>query len=72
MLEGDITDHNVQFCASMWTPSEADAIQSKARAIQPGILTYALPHGLQVAQGPDAVVQHLVANVPKLLEQGKG
>ena len=56
----------------MWTPAEADAIQSTARAIQPGIITYALPHGLQVVQGPDAVVQHLVDNVPKLLEKGKG
>ena len=56
----------------MWTSDEAESIQNTARAIQPEIITYALPHGLQVAQGPDAVVQHLVDNVPKLLEKSKG
>ena len=51
----------------MWTKSEAEEIQSIARAIKPDILTYALPEGLQEAKGPDAVVEHLVENVPKLI-----
>jgi hypothetical protein len=39
------------------------------RKARPGIKTYAIPHGLQVEKGPDAIVEHLVENVPKLLEQ---
>ena len=61
----------LQFCASMWTSTESDTIQSTARGIRPGIITYALPHGLQVSEGPDAVVDHLVRAVPELLEKDK-
>lgn len=52
----------------MWTPEESAQIRETARVICPGILTYAVPQGLQVAEGPDAVVKHLVENVPALLE----
>lgn len=57
-----------QFCASMWTKAEVEEIRSIARETKPGILFYALPVGLQVEKGPDAVVEHLVQNVPSLLE----
>lgn len=33
-----------------------------------GILTHAIPQGLQVERGPDAVVEYLVENVPILLD----
>lgn len=52
----------------MWTAEEAATIQATARAIKPDIKTYALPHGLQVSEGPDAVVQHLIDAVPTLLD----
>jgi hypothetical protein len=58
-----------QFCASMWTSEQATQIQVIAQKARPGIKTYAIPHGLQVEKGPDAIVEHLVENVPKLLEQ---
>ena len=51
----------------MWTPEEAEQIQSIAKSIVPGILTYAIPEGLQVEKGPDAVVEHLVEVLPRLL-----
>jgi len=57
------------FCASMWTSEQATQIQVIAQKARPGIKTYAIPHGLQVEKGPDAIVEHLVENVPKLLEQ---
>ncbi|GKT41566.1 uncharacterized protein ColSpa_01747 [Colletotrichum spaethianum] len=47
---------------------EADQILSTARSLRPGIKTYAIPHGLQVERGPDAVVEHLLEKVPQLLE----
>ncbi|KAF2486957.1 hypothetical protein BDY17DRAFT_321704 [Neohortaea acidophila] len=62
---------NVLFCASMWTPEEAEQIQSLARDANPSIVTYALPQGLQVQRGPDAVVEHLIENVPRLLDSAK-
>ena len=58
-----------QFCASMWTSEQATQIQAIAQKARPGIKTYAIPHGLQVEKGPDAIVEHLVENVPELLEQ---
>jgi len=33
----------------------------------PGIKTHAIPQGLQVEHGPDAVVEYLTENIPKLL-----
>ncbi|KPM41297.1 hypothetical protein AK830_g5224 [Neonectria ditissima] len=64
-----VTKHkpNVLFCASMWTPEEADTIFSTARSVVPNIKTHAIPTGLQVERGPDAVVDYLVEEVPKLL-----
>lgn len=51
----------------MWTPEQAARIQEIARSIVPGIKTHAIPEGLQVQKGPDAVVEYLVENLPKIL-----
>lgn len=55
----------------MWTKEEAEKIQSIAREARPGIVTYAIPHGLQVERGPDAIVEHLREKVPSILESVK-
>ena len=52
----------------MWKPSEAEEIQTIARSLVPGIITHAIPEGLQVAKGPDGVFEHLMETIPKLLE----
>ena len=52
----------------MWTDAEVQKIRATAEATRPGIAFYALPQGLQVEKGPDAVVEHLVQNVPGLLD----
>jgi hypothetical protein len=52
----------------MWTAEEAEKIQSMARAIVPDIKTHAIPTGLQVEKGPDAIVEYLVEKVPGLLD----
>lgn len=57
-----------QFCASVWTSEEAAEIQTIARRVKSDIATYALPQGLQVQQGPDAVVDHLKCMVPQVLQ----
>lgn len=54
----------------MWSPEEAAEIHSIARRIRPDIKLHAIPQGLQVQNGPDAVVEHLIVEVPKLLNQG--
>ncbi|KAF5009858.1 hypothetical protein FDECE_3953 [Fusarium decemcellulare] len=59
---------NVLFCASMWMPEEQDKIQALARSIVPDIKTHAIPTGLQVDKGPDAIVEYLVEQVPLLLD----
>lgn len=52
----------------MWTAEESEQIQATARSIVPNIKTHAIPHGLQVERGPDAIVEHLLEKVPQLLE----
>jgi hypothetical protein len=51
----------------MWSPEESEEIQSTAREIVPDIKTHAIPEGLQVQKGPDAVVEYLKEQIPKLL-----
>ncbi|KAL5347843.1 hypothetical protein ACLOAV_007253 [Pseudogymnoascus australis] len=58
---------NKQFSASMWTPEESDRIQAIARETKPGIKTMALPQGLQVEKGPDAVVEYIKEKWPGLV-----
>ncbi|KAK7720611.1 hypothetical protein SLS57_005390 [Botryosphaeria dothidea] len=56
------------FTASMWTPEQSKAAQETARKIVPNVKTFALPQGLQVNKGPDAVVEYIKENLPALLE----
>jgi hypothetical protein len=51
----------------MWTPEEAEEIQHIARETVPGIKTMAIPHGLQVERGPDAIVEFLKEEWPRLV-----
>lgn len=53
----------------MWTAQQAAEIQAIARRLRPGIRTHAIPYGLQVEKGPDAIVEYLLENVPPLLDQ---
>ena len=57
-----------KFCASMWTPEESAKIQQIAKSIVPDIKTHAIPEGLQVQGGPDAVVNYLKENLPAILD----
>lgn len=59
---------DVLFSASMWSPQEANEIKDLAESIRPSVTTHALPHGLQVEGGPDAVVEYLIEVVPRLLD----
>ncbi|EEU37429.1 uncharacterized protein NECHADRAFT_51317 [Fusarium vanettenii 77-13-4] len=65
-----VTQHkpNVLFSASMWTAEEAQQIHSLAKSIVPDIKLHAIPTGLQVEKGPDAIVNYLVEKVPPLLD----
>ncbi|KAJ5727613.1 hypothetical protein N7493_005433 [Penicillium malachiteum] len=65
-----VTEHkpDVLFSASMWTDEEAKQIHEIARSIVPDIKLHAIPTGLQVERGPDAIVEYLVEKVPPLLE----
>ncbi|KAL1624194.1 hypothetical protein SLS54_004124 [Diplodia seriata] len=56
------------FTASMWTSEQSQTAQETARKIVPDIKTFALPQGLQVERGPDAVVEYIKENLPALLE----
>jgi hypothetical protein len=51
----------------MWTKEESDEIQRIAREIVPGIRTMAIPQGLQVEKGPDAVVDFVKGKWPSLV-----
>jgi hypothetical protein len=52
----------------MWTAEESDEIQRIAEETVSGIRTMAIPFGLQIEKGPDAVVAFLKENWPKLVE----
>ncbi|KAI6780265.1 uncharacterized protein J7T54_003044 [Emericellopsis cladophorae] len=65
-----VTKHrpDVLFSASMWSEEEAAKIRSLAQSVVPDIKTHAIPQGLQVERGPEAVVEYLVEKVPALLD----
>lgn len=52
----------------MWTAEEANEIQEIAKSTKPGIKTMAIPHGLQIEKGPDAVVEFLKEQWPGLVD----
>lgn len=52
----------------MWTAEQSKEIEAIARTIVPDIKFHAIPYGLQVARGPDAIVEYLTDQVPTLLE----
>jgi hypothetical protein len=52
----------------MWSSEEAEKIRSIAEKERPGIKTHAIPQGLQVERGPDAIVEYLLEIVPSLLD----
>lgn len=52
----------------MWTKAESDNAFRIAREIVPHVKTLAIPEGLQVEKGPDAVVDFVKENWPKLVE----
>ena len=52
----------------MWTPEQSQEIEAIARTIIPDIKFHAIPYGLQVAKGPEAIVEYLTDQVPTLLE----
>ena len=52
----------------MWTAEESTEMREIAKSIVPNIKTYAIPYGLQVEKGPDAIVEHLKEQIPLLLD----
>lgn len=50
----------------MWTAEQASAVMAQAREVNPAVKTLALPQGLQVERGPDAVVEYIKEQLPRL------
>jgi hypothetical protein len=44
----------------MWSVEESNEIRRIAKTVVPHIKTYAIPQGMQVNEGPDAIVAHLI------------
>ncbi|KAL5390048.1 hypothetical protein DPSP01_002105 [Paraphaeosphaeria sporulosa] len=55
------------FSASMWTAQDVVEIQQTARSVKSDVKLHAIPFGLQVERGPDAIVEHLLEQIPLLL-----
>jgi hypothetical protein len=68
-VEAKVTEFrpDVLFCASMWTVEESNEMRAIAKSIVPDIKTHAIPQGLQVNEGPQAIVEHLKEQIPLLL-----
>ena len=52
----------------MWTADQSAEIEAIARDIVPNIKFHAIPYGLQMENGPEAIVEYLTEQVPKLLD----
>lgn len=52
----------------MWSPEEPSKIFAMTKTVVPDIKTHAIPTMLQVQRGPNAVVEYLLKEVPKLLD----
>lgn len=50
-----------------WTPEQQEEIQRIAKETIPGIRTAAIPTGLQVEKGPDAVVEFLKGKIDDVM-----
>ncbi|KAL1601771.1 hypothetical protein SLS60_006686 [Paraconiothyrium brasiliense] len=59
---------DILFSASMWTTEDVTEIQRIARSTKPDVKLHAIPFGLQIEKGPDAVVEHLLEQIPRLLQ----
>ncbi|KAJ4304481.1 hypothetical protein N0V90_000007 [Kalmusia sp. IMI 367209] len=57
----------VKFSASMWTEEDVAQIQQTARSVKSDVKLHAIPFGLQIERGPDAIVEHLLETIPRLL-----
>jgi hypothetical protein len=51
----------------MWTPEQSKIALDAAREVNPKVKTLALPPGLQVNRGPDAVVDYIKEKLPELV-----
>ncbi|KAK4894266.1 hypothetical protein LTR27_007399 [Elasticomyces elasticus] len=56
------------FTASMWSPEQSSQVFEAARKVNPNVKTLAIPQGLQVEKGPDAVVEFIKEQLPVLLK----
>jgi hypothetical protein len=62
-----VANYYNQFTASMWTPEQSSWVLAQAREVNPNVKTLAIPQGLQVQHGPDAVVAYVKEQLPALL-----
>lgn len=51
----------------MWTADDVVEIQQLAQSTKPDIKLHAIPFGLQIEKGPDAIVEHLLDQIPSML-----
>ena len=51
----------------MWTTEDVAEIQQTARSVKSDVKLHAIPFGLQIERGPDAIVEHLLEQIPLLL-----
>ena len=51
----------------MWTDEDVVEIQKTAQTIKSDVKMHAIPFGLQLEKGPDAVVEHLLEQIPQML-----
>lgn len=52
----------------MWTSEESRKAHEIAKSVISGIITFALPQGLQLEKGPGAVVEYIEENLPSTIE----
>ncbi|KAK0251384.1 hypothetical protein B0A54_09317 [Friedmanniomyces endolithicus] len=58
---------DIVFAASMWSPEQSSHVFTQAREVNPSCKTLAIPQGLQAEKGPEAVVEWIKGQLPRLL-----
>jgi hypothetical protein len=51
----------------MWSTEQSQHIFDQALEVNASVKTLAIPQGLQVEKGPNAVVEWLLENLPRLI-----
>ena len=52
----------------MWSPDQSNEIKTIARAVMSELRCYAIPQGLRLEKGSEAVIEHVKSQLPDIID----